>query len=134
MSSPLCLCSISSRCWDVCEDQHQIKSHEKLRKTKVKEAIRELDLPRQEKETFQSFLSQHHHAFTLEDKEHGETDLEIDTGIVHTKKQRARQLPFALRQVVTRQLKEMQDQGVIQPSKSPWASPVVLVKKKDDSA
>ena len=118
-------------------DQHQIKSHEKLCKTKLKEAIRELDLPRQEKETFQSFLSQHHHAFTLEDGERGETDLiqmEIDTEIVHTKKQRARQLPFALRQVVARQLKEMQDQGVNQPSKSTWASPVVLVKKKDDSA
>ena len=109
-------------------------SQEELRKTKLKEAIGELNLPREEKETFQSFLRQHHHAFTLKDGECGETDLiqmEIDTGNAHPKKQRARRLPFALRQVVAHQLREMQDQGVIQPSKSPWASPVVLVKKKD---
>lgn len=76
----------------------------------------------------------HHHAFSLEDGERGETDLiqmDIDTGDAHTRKQRARQLPFALRQVVAQQLEEMQARGVIQPSKSPWASPVVLVKKRD---
>ena len=71
---------------------------------------------------------------SLQDGERGETNLiqmEIETGDAYPKRQPARRLPFALRQEVSRQLREMQSQGVIQLSKSPWASPVVLVKKKD---
>ena len=42
-----------------------------------------------------------------------------------------RRLPNVLRQEVDKQVGEMLDSGVIRPSKSPWASPIVLVKKKD---
>ena len=37
------------------------------------------------------------------------------------------------KQVIADHLKEMLDSNVIQPSKSPWASPIVLVGKKDGS-
>jgi len=42
-----------------------------------------------------------------------------------------RRVPFAVREELARNLQEMQDSHVIQPSNSPWASPVVLVRKKD---
>jgi hypothetical protein len=42
-------------------------------------------------------------------------------------------MPFALRPQVDKLVQEMLAQGVIQPSSSPWASPVVLVQKKDGS-
>ena len=35
------------------------------------------------------------------------------------------------RDVIQKQVKEMLDDDIVQPSNSPWASPVVLVKKKD---
>ena len=38
-----------------------------------------------------------------------------------------------MRQEVAHQLRDMQKGGVIQPSKSPWSSPVVLVRKRDGS-
>lgn len=38
-----------------------------------------------------------------------------------------------MRQEVARQLREMQRCGVIEPSNSPWASPVVLVRQRDGS-
>ena len=59
--------------------------------------------------------------------------MEIDTGNSSPKKQALRRMPYAARQEIARQIEEMQWIGVIQPSQSPWSSPVVLVKKKDGS-
>ena len=42
-------------------------------------------------------------------------------------------MAFTVREEVARQLKKMQEARVIQPSSSPWASPVVMVRKKDGS-
>ena len=81
-------------------------------------------------------LQEFHQAFVLDDGERGETDLismEIDTGNAVPKRQPTRRTPFAAREEISRQLSLMQEQGVIRPSSSPWASPVVLVRKKDGS-
>ncbi len=43
----------------------------------------------------------------------------------------AYKLPHSQRQVVDEQIDDMLQQGVIQPSKSPWNSPLFLVPKKD---
>ena len=40
-------------------------------------------------------------------------------------------MPFALREEVEQMVADMLAQGVIVPSASPWASPVVLVRKRD---
>ena len=81
-------------------------------------------------------LGDHHHVFALEDKERGETNLvqlEIEIGNSPPARQHPRRVPFAAREEIARQLKKMQEMSVIQPSKSPWSSPVVLVRKKDGS-
>ena len=41
--------------------------------------------------------------------------------------------PPARRNKVTKLLEEMMEKDIIQPSSSPWALPVALVKKKDSS-
>ena len=68
----------------------------------------------------------------------GETDLgrtplilhEIDTGDAKPVKKHPRRIPLHLQQEVTENLKQMLDNGIVRPSCSPWAAPVVLVKKK----
>ena len=94
----------------------------------------EMSVSPHEREKLIKLLLTNHQAFALEEGERGETDLlqfTIDTGDAAPKKQSARRMPFAVRQEVNRQLKQMMEQGVIQASSSPWASPIVLVKKKD---
>ncbi|XP_076660208.1 uncharacterized protein LOC143363524 [Halictus rubicundus] len=57
----------------------------------------------------------------------------IDTGDCAPIKQAPRRLPFHRRDEVKELLAKMERQGVIEESKSPWSSPIVLVKKKDGS-
>ena len=40
-------------------------------------------------------------------------------------------IPQAYREAVTKELKEMEEDGVIEASGSEWAAPIVVVKKKD---
>ena len=56
---------------------------------------------------------------------------EIATGEAQPIKQPVRRISPSQRQEVRRLLRRMLDQQVIQNSSSPWASPIVLVKKKD---
>ena len=55
----------------------------------------------------------------------------IETGDTPPIRQQPRRVPFALRPEIARMVQEMLEQRVIEESSSPWASPVVLVKKKD---
>ena len=55
----------------------------------------------------------------------------INTGDARPIRQAPRSVPLAKREVVSQTIREMSESGVIEPSESPWSSPVVLVKKKD---
>ena len=46
-------------------------------------------------------------------------------------KQAPRRLPYHRQEIVKEELKKMLEQDLIRPSDSPWASPIVLVTKKD---
>ena len=110
---------------------------EELRKQKLCNLITLPDvLKPEEKSSLLDFLTEHNSAFCLDEYDLGETDLvelTIDTGDAQPRKQPPRRMPFAVRQEVASQLRKMQEVGVVQPSSSPWASPVVMVRKKDGS-
>ena len=48
-------------------------------------------------------------------------------------RQPVRRLPLAKREEAEKAVQEMREQDVIEPSASPWSSPIVLVNKKDGS-
>ena len=81
-----------------------------------------------------ALLEDYHDVFSLRKDDRGETqlvELHIDTGDAEPRKYPVRRVPFAVRKEIAQNLREMQDANIIQPSNSPWASPVVLVRKKD---
>ncbi|GFT06665.1 retrovirus-related Pol polyprotein from transposon 412 [Trichonephila clavipes] len=57
----------------------------------------------------------------------------IDTGEHPPIKQHPRRLSFSKQEEVQKLIKDMKNNDVIEPSSSPWASPIVLVRKKDGS-
>ena len=72
--------------------------------------------------------------FAMDPSELGSTDLvthQFDTGEHQPIRQLPRRMPYSLRSKATQLVQEMLEQGVITPSASPWASPIVLVCKKD---
>ena len=74
-----------------------------------------------------------HDVFAIDEGERGEVrevQHEIVTGDSPPIRQLVRRIPFALREKVAGLVDEMLRGGVIRESASPWASPVVLVKKK----
>ena len=57
----------------------------------------------------------------------------IDTGDQPAVRSGLRRISFHEREQVNAEVNKMLKNGIIERSDSPWASPVVLVKKKDDT-
>ena len=75
--------------------------------------------------------------FALDNSKLGCTSLvqhSIDTGDNPPIKQQPYRTPMIYRERIAEMIEDMQAQGIVQPSSSPWASPVVLVPKKDGTA
>ena len=86
-------------------------------------------------ELFQLLLS-FEDVFATDSDDLGRTNLvkhTIDTGSAPPIRMQPRRLPPHRREQAQALVNRMLQGGIIQPSASPWSSPVVLVKKKDGS-
>ena len=92
------------------------------------------DIATTQKEQFLALLSHYADIIAANPDDLGRTTVmqhSIDTGNATPIRQQARRVPLPRRETVRTLLNEMLEKGIITPSKSPWASPIVLVKKKD---
>ena len=97
---------------------------------------RESTLTESQTESLKALVLEYADIFTLDASELGSTGLVqhvIDTGDHPPCRQPVRRISFALRDKVDWMVGDMLAQGVIRSLKSPWASPIVLVAKRDGS-
>ena len=89
-----------------------------------------------EKEQVRGLLLEYSDVFSSSDSDLGRTSLaehHIDTGDHRPVKLPLRRIPVSKREEADKMVQEMIQQGLIEESKSPWSSALVLVKKKDGS-
>ena len=96
--------------------------------------IKGVELHQGEQSKLMELVEKYSELFALSSTELGCTSLiehSINTGDHLPIKQLPRRVPHFLKTKVSQHVQEMLKQGVVTPSHSPWASPVVLVAKKD---
>lgn len=89
-----------------------------------------------EKNRLREVLGQYSDVFVGPDGRVGQTDLvrhKIRLRDETPIKIPARRLPIHQREIATEEIDKMLNQGIIEHSESPWAAPIVLVKKKDNT-
>ena len=123
------------------ENQANIRAVSESLTQDNREALQEVveqaqDLTETEKDQLFKLLHSYSNIFAQHTADFGRTGKikhRIDTGDSPPIRQPFRRTPPNRREDMTRLLGEMSNKSVIQPSTSPWASPVVLVRKKDGS-
>ncbi|GFX03043.1 retrovirus-related Pol polyprotein from transposon 412 [Trichonephila clavipes] len=94
------------------------------------------ELSPEQKSSAERLFQEFEDVFSINSSDIGHTTVtqhRIDTADHPPIKQHPRRLPFAKQEEVGTLLREMQKNDIIEPSSSPWASPIVLVRKKDGS-
>jgi transposase InsO family protein len=92
--------------------------------------------PKPMQDRLRTLLLEFQDVFALDGQSLGRTNWELHR--IHIEgtepiKQAPRRIPLNLSDTVEEIIRNMEASGVIRPSDSPWASPVVIVKKKDGS-
>ena len=93
-------------------------------------------LPSNDQEKQQELHTKYQDVFARSNDDLGQTDRvqhRINTGTAKQIRQAPRRLPLGKREIEMAEIDKMLDRSVIEPSKSPWSSPVEPVKNKDGS-
>ena len=89
-----------------------------------------------QKSKVKGLLMEYAHIFSHSSTDLGLTDMvhhQISTGTADPIRQPPQRLPWVQRDEAAKAIEAMEKQGLIEPSTSPWASPIVIVWKKDGS-
>lgn len=112
----------------------QVQSQAELHSAQLPVELNHTVLNKEQIQQLESLLSQYSDVFSSHERDFGRTNWvrhSIRTGEAPPIRQRAYRTSVHLRSEIDRQVQKLLSQDIIEESCSPWASPVVLVKKKD---
>ena len=98
--------------------------------------VDDADLSPDQKAQLKQLISQNRDAFAVDIQHLGKTELQyhrIDTGNARPVALRFYRTSPKIRVEMERQIKELLENGLIEPSTSEWRSPVVMLKKPGDA-
>lgn len=117
--------------------QHQVKAEENTTEQLPVPVQTNLEnLTKAQIDKLRELLTKHNDVFSANDGDFGYTTTvthSIPTGDAPPIKQRHRRIPPQVFQEVKRHVRDLVSQGILRESCSPWASPAVIVIKKDGS-
>ena len=96
--------------------------------------LQETNLSNAQKKLVHAFLLKHHKVIGRDENDLGLTktvEHEIDTQGTVPIKQRYRRFAPPMQLEIRKELDKLMKQGIIEPSMSPWASPLVPIRKKN---
>ena len=131
-------CSLWTNLWNNTVCQNNLPNATVTNKTPVQEACDRADpaLTRGQKSALSALLNKHSEAFSASAKDLRRTNLiyhTIDIGDSGPVRQGMRRIPPDQIGVLKAKVDELQSARMVEPSCSPFASPTILVKKKDGS-
>ena len=94
------------------------------------------ELSKEEYEKAEQLLQAYSDIFSASSHDIGQTDIihhHINTSAETPVRQRAYRTSPAMRVEIQKQVDDLLQRGIIEESYSPWSSPIVMVKKKDDT-
>ncbi len=121
-------------------DEHHVRRVSSPNALDLPEHLRQLftsaseTLTEHQQEMLIALLSEHQEVFAATDDDLGKFSAlqhSIDTGMAKPVRQPVRRTPLGFWNEEETHLKKMLEAGIVVPSSSEWASPIVLVRKKD---
>ena len=133
------------------QDKHQVRvtsstpkdgdiENDKLDKSQMPVHLKDLiekssqHLSHDQRNKLAGLLHKYADVFSTSSEDIGHTDRvrhRINTGSAFPIREPTRRLPIGKREIEKEEIKKMLERGIIEPSKSPWASNIVLVTKKN---
>ena len=107
-----------------------------LQPTKLPFPVKCGDLTSAEQSELHSLISSYADVFSKTSSDYGSTDIvkhKINTGQAPPVRKRAYRTSPKMQTVIQSHVEEMLEKGLVENSHSPWAAPVVMVRKKDGS-
>ncbi len=94
------------------------------------------NLSKEQEIKIKELVDKYSHIFSSGDDDigyHDKIKFNIDTGNERPIKSRPYRVPYAMQEEVDKMIEKMLSGGIISKSSSPWAAPIVIIKKKDGS-